>query len=151
MKRYEFRLANVLRLRHAEEEQARVALLGANNRLRQLLLARDAEAARYATVAAVHGATTIDGLRAEQLAGELAARALSGAGRAAANAAADAALAQVHWMGTHRALATLERLETRRREEYKDEERRSESAVLDDIATAAFVRARAVTSDGAWS
>jgi flagellar FliJ protein len=151
VKRYQFRLETVLRLRRAEEEQAQAALRGANNRLRQLLAERDTEADRYRRVAAEHGATSIEGFRAEQLAAELAARSLAAAGRAAATAAADAALAQVHWMGTHRALATLERLEARHREEYVESERRAESVVLDDIATAAFVRERAAAGAGSWS
>jgi flagellar FliJ protein len=141
MKRYEFRLAAVLRLRHAEEEQAREALAAANRHLRSVILERDAQSARYGELTRAELATTLDGLLAEQQAASLAAGVVASAKRAATNAAAEAALAQVSWTGSWRRVTVLERLDDRRRAEHAEEAQRAEVAVIDDIVTARYVAA----------
>jgi flagellar FliJ protein len=152
MKRYQFRLAAVLRLRRAEEEQARERLLAANSRLREVIAARDREAARYSALASNTEATTLEGLLAEQQAASLAASVVAGARRAVTTAAADAALAQIAWTSASRRVRILERLDDRRRAEHAEEELRSEVATVDDMVTARYVsahRAELATSAGA--
>lgn len=142
MKRYQFRLAAVLRLRHAEEEQAREALSAANGRLRARISERDAELTRYTRLSTATPATTLDGLRAEHQAAGLAAAVVTQARSAVTTAAADAALAQISWSGASRRLKVLERLDERRREEHAEDERRAEIATIDDIVTARYVDAQ---------
>ncbi|HUY30727.1 MAG TPA: flagellar FliJ family protein [Acidimicrobiales bacterium] len=139
MKRYEFRLAAVLRLRRAEEEHARGRLASANHRLRECILERDAQSERYRTIASVSSATSLEALRSEQSTASLAAAVVTGAKRSVANAAADAALAQVAWQGSARRVEILERLDRRRRDEHAEAESRAEIATVDDIVTARYV------------
>lgn len=139
MKRYSFRLATVLRLRQAELDQARGALAASNLRLRALLLARDVEAAHYREIAGRCDADTAADLRAEQLSAQVAFDRLSHAEQVVAEAAAQAAMAQVAWLGASRRVSALERLEERRREEYDAEVLREEVATVDEIVTARFV------------
>lgn len=144
MKRYQFRLDGVLRLRRAELEQARVALGAANAAVRGLLVTRDLEAARYGEIAHRCAAADRAGLLAEREEARLAADRLADAERRVANAAVAAAVAQVNWSTANRRVAALERLEVRRRAEHAAEVLREEAALLDDVATARFLAA----SDG---
>ncbi len=145
MKRYEFRLATVLRVRRAEKEAAQAVLMRANHELRARIAERDREAARYAAIcaSASTGARTLEEFRREELAVELGARVLDDAQRAVAAAAASAALAQVAWSGASGRVEILERLDARRRAEWAEEERRAEVALIDDLVTARYARAGA--------
>lgn len=143
MKRYQFRLAGVLRLRRVEEEQARLRLAEANLRLTSLLLDRDREAARYAEVARRLHAVALDDLLAERHDAELAVARLARADQLVAEAAAEAAVAQVAWVGAHRRVVALERLEERRRDEHGAAMQREEIALVDDLVNARFVAATA--------
>jgi flagellar FliJ protein len=140
MKRYHFRLATVLRLRHMEEEQAREALAAANRRLTDLVRARDLEIARYEALRGRELATTFDGLRTEQQQAELAAAVVASARRAVGLAATDAALAQIAWTSARRRVRVLERLDDKRRSEHAEAELHAEVAEMDDLVTARFVR-----------
>lgn len=142
MKRYEFRLAAVLRIRRVEEEQARETLAAANGRLRSLLLERDAQSRRYRELVGSVPATTVEGFLAELHAAHLAASVVARATRAVTGAAADAALAQVAWAGASRRVKLLERLDDRRRREHAEDLQRAEVAVVDDIVTARYVSAQ---------
>jgi flagellar export protein FliJ len=141
MKRYQFRLAAVLRLRVAEEEQAREALIAANARLKDLVRARDAEVARYGALRGEELSTTLDGLRAEQLRADLISLAITAANRAVGAAKTDAAVAQVVWTSAERRVRILERLDERRRAEHAADEARAEIVETDDIVTARYVAA----------
>ncbi|MDA8291442.1 MAG: hypothetical protein M0Z33_07185 [Actinomycetota bacterium] len=149
MRRYVFRLASVLRLRRAEEEQARERLQLANTRLRERILARDAEAARYRALVARAPAEDADGLRTEMHTASLAAATVDAARRSVATAASDVALAQIEWQVAARRVEILERLDDRRRMEHLAEEGRAEVAVVDDLVTARFVRDRDDSRAGA--
>ncbi len=142
MKRYEFRLAAVLRLRRAEEEHARTRLASANLELRARILERDAQADRYRAVASVASASTGEELRSEQHTASLAASVVDGARRSVAAAATDAALSQIAWQGSARRLEILERLDHRRRAEHAAAEARAEVATVDDIMTARYIADR---------
>jgi len=139
VKRYQFRLHTVLRLRRAEEEQAREVLATANRLLRERVQARNSEIARYVALTGRAHATTVDGLRSETLEAGLLASVVTEAKKATTVAAADAAFAHVNWAGTMRRVKVLERLDDRRRVEHAEDEQRSEIATIDDIVTARFV------------
>jgi len=142
VKRFQFRLATVLRLRRAELEQARLGLAEANARLHGLLIARDTEARRYHLAGAASSAVTVDQLAAERHDASIALERLGFAERRAAEAANAAAIAQITWLTAHRRVAVLERLEERRKEEHLGALAREEIAVIDDLTTARFVAER---------
>ena len=135
MKRYQFRLAPLLRLRRAEEESAREGLRAANDELRRRIAVRDGRAERYRAIAAGPLATSAEALLAERQGGELAAGAVASARKAVTTAAADAALAQVAWSGASRRVKILERLDDRRRAEHAAAEARADVAEVDDLTT----------------
>lgn len=140
MSKYRFRLETVLRVRRAEETDAKAALLQANSRLRQMLERRDVAQQRYRRVVAHQPvAATAEELRLERWEAELLADALALAQREAMRAAGEAALAQVEWAQAARRVAVLERLDLRRRAEHADEERRKEHRMVDDLVTARYV------------
>lgn len=139
MKRYQFRLAAVLRIRRAEQEQARAALAEANTRLTMLLLARDREAARFSELARRSDALDMTALLAERHDAEIARQRLAAAEHEVAEAAGAAAMAQVAWLGAHQRVVALERLEERRRAEHAAEVLREEITLLDDLSTARYV------------
>jgi flagellar export protein FliJ len=141
MKRYQFRLEGVLRLRRAELEQARLVLAGANAALQSALLVREREAERYNSVAFRSDASAPDALRAELHDSAVAHARLAGAERSVADAAVHAAVAQVNWSSANRRVAALERLDERRRAEHAAEVRREEAVLLDEIAGARYLRA----------
>lgn len=154
MRRYRFRLESVLRLRQAQEAQARDVLAAANAELRAALAARDAEARRYAGLPRPLGAMTADLLRQEHAAAALVAATLVHAQQVVSAAAARAAEAQVAWSAAAQRVAVLERLDERRRLEHADEARGREIAEIDDLVTSRFVRGE-VASDhlvarGGW-
>lgn len=146
MKRYQFRLAAVLRLRRAEQEQARLRLAETNLRLKALLLGRDREACRYAELAGRQDAVRADDLLAERQDAELAAARLAQAEQLVAEAATTAAMAQIAWVGAHRRVVALERLEERQRAEHGASVLREEIALVDDLVNARFVAARFVAA-----
>lgn len=139
MKRYAFRLDAVLRLRRAEQEQARASLAAANTELRSLLVQRDQEARRYADLVAGPGALDVAGLAAERSAAELAAASLRACEDRVAEAATRAAIAQVAWLEAHRRVLALERLEQRRRAEHEAAVLREEVALVDDLVNARYL------------
>jgi len=136
--RYRFRLATVLRVRQAEEDQASDTLRRANERVRELLAARDREAARYRSLPVADGSMTLPELRQEQAAASLVAEALTAADQAAMAAASDAVQAQVAWSTAVRRVTVLERLDSRRRAEHDAEVRQADVKEVDDLVTARF-------------
>lgn len=150
MSRYRFRLETVLRVRRAEESDAKAALLLANARLRQALEVRDAAQRHYRDVIeAQDGTRTVEQLVRDRWEAGLCAEALAVAQRGAMRAAGEAALAQVDWSQAARRVAVLERLDERRRAEHAEEERRAEQGVVDDLVTARFATGAGVASAGA--
>lgn len=146
MRRYRFRLESVLRLRRAEEGQARDALAAANAELRAALGARDAEARRYAGLPRPLGTMTPEVLRSEHATTTLAAATLAGAQQAVSAAAARTAEAQLAWSAAAQRVSVLERLDERRRLEHAEDLRHEEITELDDLVTSRYVSG-AVASD----
>lgn len=140
MSRYRFRLETVLRVRRAEESEAKATLLRANARLRAALDARAQAQLRYRDVVAEQVLSgTLDDLRRDRWHAEVAASSLAAAQREAMRVAGEAALAQVDWSQAARRVAVLERLDHRRRAEYADQERHAEVGLVDDLVTARYV------------
>ncbi len=139
MKRYQFRLAAVARLRRAEQDVARNALVVANVTLRARLVERDAEVERYRTIAARNDAATPSALLTERNDASLALERLRDAEQRVVEAATAAALTQVAWVSAHQRVAALERLEARQREEHALAMSREDAALLDDVSTARYL------------
>jgi flagellar export protein FliJ len=134
--RYRFPLETVRRVRRAEEEAARARLLFANASLVSAIAARDLADAHYrATSSAV---ADLASLLEERCRADLAAAALERAKRAVSLAASEAALAHVAWASAAKRVATLDRLDERRRAEHLAEEGRQEVAMVDDIVAARY-------------
>ena len=149
MSRYRFRLETVLRVRRAEEFDAKATLLRANTRLRAALEARQRAQQRYRDVVESQSVSgSVEQLRRDRWHAEVAARALSEAQREAMRMAGEAALAQVDWAQAARRVAVLERLDLRRRAEHADRERRAEVGVVDDLVTARYVRSHPTAAGG---
>ncbi|PZE29789.1 MULTISPECIES: hypothetical protein [unclassified Curtobacterium] len=127
-----FALAGLLRLRHAQQDQAAAELAAANERLRDAADARmaarrtlddpQAEVTDAAVLSAVAAARAATRGMLEELAGVEATR----------RAAADRARSAHH--DARRAAIGLEKLEQRHAERVAEEDLRAEQLVLDEIA-----------------
>jgi flagellar export protein FliJ len=138
MKRFEFGLTSVLRMRRAAEEAAKVELAAANNALGEAIARRDRERERCRTLTPSAGPEGYDAFCADALAGSLAARTHADAQASVARAASVAALAQLTWAARAKDVAVLDRLYERRHSEHLAAERVAEAAVLDDLVTARY-------------
>ncbi len=139
MSRYRFRLETVLRVRRAEEADAKATLLQANARLRSALEVRELAQQRYRDVVDHQDdRVSPEQLRRDRWEASVAAEAVAAAQREAIRGAGEAALAQVDWAQAARRVAVLERLDLRRRSEHAAEEHRREAGAVDDLVTARF-------------
>jgi flagellar protein FliJ len=136
-----FRLASVLRVRKAQEESARLALLRGNRRLQQAATDRDRSEFRYRTVPVSEGAVPVSVFRREQVTADMAAASMAKAVHQESRARSDAALAQQRWSQAARRVEALERLARRRHDEVLADEARAESASVDDLVTARWIAA----------
>lgn len=140
MKRYQFRLESVLRVRRAQEELARQELARANIRLREATARRHAQEDHYRTVVSDTAAADPRQLLAERVRGDLAAQALNGARRAATETEVAAAVRHAAWRETAQRVAALERLDDRRRDEHARTSQQAEIAETDDFVAARWQR-----------
>jgi flagellar biosynthesis chaperone FliJ len=142
---YRFRLATLLKLRRAAEEQCRADLAAANRALREAILFRDTETARLATLKPVDGLTFMPDLVREEMQTAFVAVSVLQARDVVNEALATAARAQVAWTKASRAVEALLRLDATRRAEHHAEELRIEAIDADDISTATFQRRELAT------
>jgi flagellar export protein FliJ len=135
VKRYRFRLEQVLRVRRIQEEQARLRVHAAQ---REVVTADAHVASRLASYAAT-AATTVRGdrsaLMSARASAELSARAVEHARTAAGQARAVHADRLDQWSGAAQRVEALERLEERRRAEYAVEEQRDIDRSVDDLVS----------------
>ena len=133
MRRYRFTLESALRARRAQEDVARQRLAGANHRLAQ------ARAAHQAAIDAARAVTLSTGVldredfvsaRAHEL---RLADAVVRAQRTAVEIEVEAAVCYAAWVESGKRVASLERLDERRREEYQAEVLREEATAVDDV------------------
>ena len=136
MKRYEFRMAKVLRVRQIQEEAARAGVAVARVAEARAQEALEASHEHYKGLdvsAGTADATAFLGLR-EQAAHRATAVGLAKGNRRVAADATSAAVAT--WHDSNRRVDALERLDERRREDYGIEYRRFEDATVDEIVVA---------------
>jgi flagellar FliJ protein len=146
VKRYRFRLEQVLRVRRIEEERARAELAHANRALAEAEADLELQIVTYASLQpkAETLATELfllDRARRERLAGAV----VTAGGRQILAGEVVEARRQ-EWSATAQRVAALERLDDRRREEHGVVEARADANVLDDIATTRSVRQRAAAA-----
>ncbi|HVM19821.1 MAG TPA: flagellar FliJ family protein [Egibacteraceae bacterium] len=135
MKRYEFRMAKVLRVRRLQEEAAQAQVAAA--RQAEHAAAEDLAASRqhYADLDAP-AQYTAAGLLGWHARADLRAQAVTHAGRRHLTAVDSTRGAVEAWQAAQRRVEVLERLDERRREEHTVVVRRAEDATVDDIMVA---------------
>lgn len=141
MKRYTFRLEAALRARRAEEEGARQRLAEVNRRVQRARAAHAAALDAYRVVAA----SPLGGPGEEFLAARARemrlAEAVERARRAVSEVEVEAATLHALWVETAKRVASLDRLDARRREEWRAEMLRDEAAAVDDVVTSRWTPA----------
>lgn len=136
MKRYRFRLEQVVRIKRLEEDQARYDLARCNAVLGRAREALSFEQARYAALSVHVGVMSADGLENEMAVGALRAATLLEAERRMDSSEALVRTARSVWVERHRGVAVLKRLDDRRRIEHDLDAQREEAAAIDDMVTA---------------
>jgi flagellar export protein FliJ len=140
VKRFRFRLEQVLHVRRVQEDQAKAALLIANRAARDAAMLVDERLTEYRTRSFPPGVQSYAEFERNLFLLDSAAGAVG-----VARAAHHDSLAVVNdrrdaFTATHRRVMALERLETRRREEHELEMRRAEDRLVDDLVVARHAR-----------
>ncbi len=141
MKRYKFRLEQVLRVRRMEEEQARASLLAANAQLHTAGQRLRDRTERYHTMVAPIGPSQLTEFLAWRQRREAAATALLAAGQAVDSATVQVAERRDGWSAAAAKVTALERLDERRRAEHAAEAAREFDQEIDDLVTSRHGRA----------
>jgi flagellar protein FliJ len=140
MKRYQFRLDTVLRVRRIEEERELVALAAA----RQAAVAAERAAVdcltRYRSLAGTGQRSSSTAFVAGRGRLSLAADSVREADAAHARAVEAADVQRGRWTESARRVSSLERLDERGRAEHDVEVRRDEDRTVDDLVTGRFGR-----------
>jgi flagellar export protein FliJ len=140
LKRFRFRLEQVLRVRRLQEDIARGALMHASREARTAADAVNARVAEYTTAARPGGTQSYDTFNRMQSRLDNAAGAITIA-RAGYRQALDVVQdRRAEWAAARQRVAALERLEERRREEHAVEARRAEDRLVDDLVVARHAR-----------
>lgn len=142
MKRYQFRLATVMRVRRIEEEAARAHMLEAQAAAGRARAVRDEAAAHCRDLPVNLGPSSADEFRKERQVLELAAAALSVRQTALRVAEIEAERVRGEWSAAAARVAVLERLDERRREEHRLSVDREEIRFLDEVAARRLEDAR---------
>ncbi len=138
MRAYRFRLERVRQMRRAQESIARMELAAANQRLRSSIESRDKLSSKYADMPRGAGIQDYGEYVRERQQLEFAERAVALANQDVGMAASNVATSQLHWIDTRRQVAVLDRLDERRRSEYRIELDRQEVKEIDDIVAARY-------------
>jgi flagellar biosynthesis chaperone FliJ len=145
MKRYHFALDAVLRVRRAQEEAAGFALAHANQQRQRAEEAHRAALARCDELVMYRQPQDHDSFNRERDVTERRAAAVTAAVAACDFASAVAAARLADWSEAAKLVAAVERLDERRREEWRLEMQRAEMAAIDESALAGW---RADTAAG---
>jgi flagellar export protein FliJ len=136
MRRYRFRLEQVMRLRRAQEELQRTRVLLANQEKANAQLRLAAREQDYGSLRRSSGPIPVALFQAEELGFRLAAGAIKEA-RNQLEEASEASRVEIDaWLGAKRAVMVLEHLDERRRMEHFREEERREALAMDEMASA---------------
>ena len=146
MKRYKFRLEQVLRVRRVQEEQARAELQAANREVARAEDLLDTRFDRYRNLAAPAGALPTSGFLAVRDRAELVAAGVVAAGALRQAARAEAAERRAAWSAAATRVTGLERLDDRRRAEHTVEVIREEDREADEVVVTRFRRQRTTFS-----
>jgi flagellar protein FliJ len=140
LKRFHFRLEQVLRVRRLQEDIARGALMVAHHGAREAADRLNARLEEYAAASRPNGAQTYDAFNRMQFRLDNAADAITLA-RAEYQHALDLVdVRRAEWTAARQRVAALERLEARRRDEHAIEVRRAEDRLVDDLVVARHAR-----------
>jgi flagellar protein FliJ len=140
LKRFRFRLEQVLRVRRLQEDIARGALMTAHHAAREAADVVNARIEDYAAASRPSGAQTYDEFNLIQFRLDNAAGAIAVA-RGAYNQAVEIVdVRRAEWTAARQRVAALERLEARRRDEHAVEVRRAEDRLVDDLVVARHAR-----------
>ena len=136
MKRFRFRLEQVLRVRRIQEDQAKAELLTANRNAHLAAVRVEERIAEYNSRALPEGAQSYEAFDLAVFKLDAAAGAIDVA-RTEHRAALDVVDEQrAAWSAARRRVSALERLEERRRAEHDFEMRRAEDQLVDDLVVA---------------
>ena len=141
MKRYKFRLGQVLHIRQVQEERERADLAARRQAEAAAAVAADQRRLAYDTT----NANVVPLLPTNRFLAERGRREVSAATLAAACAdlhlaSTAAAAQQVAWAAAARKVNALERLDERKRAEHAVEARRAEDAIVDDLVVSRYRR-----------
>jgi flagellar export protein FliJ len=140
MKRFRFRLDQVLHVRRVQEDRARFALLSANREAQLAEASVAARVAAYADRSMPTGPQSFVDFERAVFMLESGAAAIGVARVAHREALAVVDTKRVEWTATRRRVAALERLEERRRAEHAIEVQRAEDQLVDDLVVARHAR-----------
>jgi len=136
VKRFRFRLAQVLRVRRVQEDMARAELLAANRLAHEAATEVDARLAEYHRRSMSGGVQSYDEFERDLFLLDTAAAAVDTARVWHRDALEVVDARRVDWTAARRKVAALERLEERRRLEHEFEMRRAEDRLVDDLVVA---------------
>lgn len=141
MKKYEFRLAQVRRVRSTQENLAKSDLLAANVEVRRAVATVEACLSDYDDASA-RGIFSggLDAFMSTRYLNELAGQSVLEARRRQAAAEEQAAIKRQAWVEAATKLKALDRLDERRREEYRIELERETNRELDDLVNGRWGR-----------
>ena len=140
MKRFRFRLDQVLHVRRVQEDRARFALLSANRDERLAQATVDTRLAIYADRHIAPGPQPYPDFERAVFMLESGAAAVDVARLAHRDALALVDVRRSEWTDARRRVAALERLEERRRAEHAIEVQRAEDQLVDDLVVARHAR-----------
>ena len=133
MKRYSFRMEQVLRVRRLQEDAARAGVAVARTAERTAATAVAASHDHYRQLAAQTSTAPASAFLGQRDRVAFRATGVRMAESHLSTAVEATAQAVDDWRGTHQRVEALERLDDRRREEYGVELRRFEDATVDEI------------------
>lgn len=139
MKRYQFSLESALRARRAQEEVARQRLAEVNLRLQRARQAHAAALGAYRSMALTAAPQTKESFVAHRTREMAMAEAVERAHRAAMKIEVESSMMFTAWVDAAKMVASLERLDERRRSEWEVEARRDEAAAVDDVVNSRWV------------
>lgn len=140
MKKFRFRLEQVMRVRRVQEDHARGELLLANRAAQVAAQRIEARTAEYNTRALPNGHSTYENFERTLFLLDTAAGAIQVAKQDHREALVVVDERRADWAKARQKVAALERLEQRRRAEHAIEMRREEDRLVDDLVVARFNR-----------
>lgn len=145
MKRYRFRLEQVLRVRAVQEDLAAAELAAARAAEATAVAAADARLASIEARPRPHGPLTGAALAGQRLVWDAELASLTGVRATVAERAAGTAVARDGWLAARQRVRALEVLDDRHRAEHAVEVARDDAARIDDLVVSRFARRAEVT------